>query len=100
MSSHTIPSTDEPLIPWLTNAVNGTNTHGAAVGLKQNDETALRAVLHDLVGTPTGPDDPAQALPGLKALYNTTKANKAAMTAALRSAQSNGRPWRWLASAP
>ena len=91
MSSNAIPSTYEPLIQLLTDAVDGASTHGAAAGLKQNDETALRAVLHDLVGTPTGPDNPSQALPGLKAQYNTAKANKAAMTAALRSAQSNGR---------
>ena len=91
MSSHAIPSTDEPLIQWLTDAVDGSSTHGAAVGLKQNDEVALRAVLYDRVGAPTGPDDPLQTQPGLKAQYNTAKANKAAMTAALCSAQSNGR---------
>jgi hypothetical protein len=91
MSSNAIPTTYEPLIQLLTDAVDGSSTHGAAVGLKQNDEPALRAVLHDLVGTPAGPDGQTQALPGLKAQYNTAKANKAALTAALRSAQSNGR---------
>jgi hypothetical protein len=91
MPSNAIPTTYEPLIQRLTAALDGSSTHGAAVGLKQNDEPALRAVLHDRVGSPAGPDDTAQPLPGLKAQCNTAKANKAALTAALHSAQSIGR---------
>ena len=91
MSSNAIPSNYEPLIQLLTDAVDGASTHGVAVGLKQNDEAALRSVLHDLVGSPAGPNNQPPAHPGLKAQYNTAKANKAAMTAALRSVQSNGR---------
>lgn len=91
MSGNTIPLSYEPLVQWLTDAVDGASIHGAAVGLKQNNEAALRAVLNDLVGDPGGPDGQPPPSIGLKARYNVAKANKSAMTAALRTAQSNGR---------
>ena len=67
MSGNTIPLSYEPLVQWLTDAVDGASIHGAAVGLKQNDEAALRAVLNDLVGDPGGPDGQPPPSIGLKA---------------------------------
>ena len=91
MSANKIPVTYEPLVQLLTDAVDGASKHGAAVGLKQNDEAALRAVFYDLVGNPGGTDNQPPPTIGLKAKLNAAMANKSAMTAALRTAQSNGR---------
>ena len=91
MSGNTIPLSYEPLVQLLTDAVDGASIHGTAVGLKQNDEAALRAALYDLVGGPVGAGEQASPTIGLKARFNVAKANKSAMTAALRTAQSNGR---------
>ena len=91
MSSNTIPLSYEPLVQLLTDAVDGASIHGAEVGLKQNDEAALRAALYDLIGDPGGADGQPPPSIGLKARFNVAKARKSAMTAALRTVQSNGR---------
>jgi len=86
-----IPEAYDPLVQLLADAADGAHQHGAAVGLKQNTEAALRADLVALVGQPADPGGEAPAVPGLKALWNDAKANKSAQTAALRTAQSNAR---------
>ena len=91
MTGNTIPQNYEPLVHLLADAVNGASQHGAAVGLKQNDAAALRAALGELIGHPGGPNFQPPPYPGAKAVLNAAVANKSAATAALRSAQSNGR---------
>ena len=91
MANNTIPDAYEPVIQLLEDAADGAQTHGAAVGLVHNGETALRTNLTALVGTPAGPANVPPAVPGLKALWNTAQANKSSKTANLRTAQSNGR---------
>jgi len=89
--SNQIPKIYDPLVQLLEDAADGANKHGAAIGLKQNTEAAIRADLIALIGTPAGPGGVPPAVPGSKALWNAAKASKTAMTAALRTAESNGR---------
>jgi hypothetical protein len=91
MASNEIPREYEPLVELLHDAADGATTHGVAVGVKANDGPTLTALLDSLVGTPAGPGNVPPATPGLKALWNTAKANKSAAGAALRTAISNGR---------
>jgi hypothetical protein len=86
-----IPESYDPLVQLLEDAADGANKYGAAIGLKQNTEAAIRTDLTALIGMPAGPNNVPPAVPGLKSLWNTAKANKTAMTAALRTAESNGR---------
>lgn len=86
-----IPVAYDPIIQLLEDAADGAQTHGVAVGLVHNNETKLRLNLTTLVGTPAGPDNTPPAGPGLTALWNAAKTNKSSKTAALRTAQSNGR---------
>ena len=80
MATNTIPKSYDQLIEQLEDAGDGAATHGAAVGLKQNDEAALRATLEALTGKPAVGN--ASAVPGHKATWNDAKANKTAKTAA------------------
>lgn len=91
MASNETPHRYDLVVEHLEDAADGANLHGAAVGLKQNDEANLRAALADLVGTPAGPGNVPPAIPGLKDKWNVAKAAKVAGTAAARSAMSNGR---------
>jgi hypothetical protein len=91
MSDNTIPKTYDPLVQLLEDAADGAHTYGVAIGLKQNDETALRAALTALVGTPAGPGNVPPAVPGLKDNWNMAKTAKVTGTAIARSAMSNGR---------
>jgi len=91
MASQQIPEVYDPLIQLAEDAADGAHELGAAVGLKQNDEDALRAVLEDLTGTPAGPDNVPPAVPGLKAKWNNAKTEKGAKSGAFRTAKSNGR---------
>src|SRR5438128_154567 len=91
MADNSIPEAFDPIVELLTDAADGAHTHGEAIGLKQNDERALRAILEELVGTPAGPDGRPPAVPGLKDKWNTAKAAKPTATAAFRTATSNGR---------
>src|SRR2546423_13328651 len=91
MANNSIPETFDPIVELLEDAADGAHSHGEAVGLKQNDEPALRAILEELVGKPAGPDGRPPAVPGLKDKWNTAKAAKPAATAAFRTATSNGR---------
>ena len=86
-----IPKLFEPLVQLLEDAADGANKYGAVLNLKQNTEVVIRADLTALIGTPAGPNNIPPAVPGLRALWNDAKSNKVAMTAALRSAESNGR---------
>ena len=52
MADNSIPKLFDPIVQFLEDAADGAHDHGAAVGLKQNDEAALRAALTDLVGAP------------------------------------------------
>jgi hypothetical protein len=91
MASNEIPKSYDPLVELLEDAADGARQHEVAIGLKQNTEAAIRADLAALVGRPAGPGGVPPAVPGLKADWNAAKANKTAMTAALRTVQSNGR---------
>ncbi|MBI2924870.1 MAG: fibronectin type III domain-containing protein [Verrucomicrobia bacterium] len=91
MASNEIPQSYDPLVELLEDAADGAHQHEVAVKLKQNTEAAIRADLEALIGKPAGPNGIPPAVPGLKALWNTAKANKTAMTAALRTVSSNGR---------
>jgi hypothetical protein len=89
--SNRIPEAYDPVVQLLEDAADGAHAHGAAIGLKQNTETVIRADLVALVGTPAGPGGNPPAVPDLKALWNNAKAAKTAATVALRTACSNGR---------
>lgn len=91
MASNAIPQSYDPLIELMEDAADGAAVHGPSIGLEQNKENAIRKDLHALIGKPAGPGGTPPAVPGLKALLNTAKANKSAKTAALRVVQSNGR---------
>jgi len=89
MAMYETPRSYDGIVQHLEDAADGAHTHGAAINLKQNDETAIRGNLEDLTGKPAAGGNPA--VPGLKDKWNDAKANKTAMTAALRSVESNGR---------
>ena len=91
MASNEIPKSYDPLIELMEDAADGAVTHAPAIGLKQNTPTAVRADLLALTGRPAGPGGDPPAAPGLKAAWNDAKSNKTAKTAALRTAESNGR---------
>jgi len=91
MANNSIPEGYDSVIQLLEDAADGAQTHGAAVGLVHNNETKIRLDLTALIGTPAGPNNTPPAVPGLTALWNTAKTNKSSKTAALRTAQSNGR---------
>ncbi len=91
MASNEIPERFDLIVEMLEDAADGAQTHGAAINLKQNDETALRAILAELAGTPAGPGNVPPAVPGLKDKWNTAKAAKVNGTSAFRIAKSNGR---------
>ncbi len=91
MASNETPDRYDLVVEHLEDAADGANSHGPTIGLKQNDEPALRAALTDLVGTPAGPGNVPPAVPGLKDKWNLAKAAKTAATGAVRSAVSNGR---------
>lgn len=86
-----IPKLFDPLVQLLQDAADGANKYGAVLKLKQNTEDVIRVDLTALIGMPAGPNNVPPAVPGLKALWNDAKSNKVAMTAALRSAESDGR---------
>jgi hypothetical protein len=86
-----VPESYDPLVQLLEDAADGANKYGVIIGLKQNTEAAIRKDLTALIGVAAGPNNLPPAVPGLKALWNTAKANKTNLTAALRSAESNGR---------
>jgi hypothetical protein len=91
MADNSIPDSYDQLIQLLEDAADGAHTHGATIGLKQNDEPALRAVLTPLVGTPAGPGNVPPAVPGLKDKWNTAKAAKTSGTGGFSAAKQNGR---------
>ena len=91
MADNSIPDSYDQLIQLLEDAADGAATHGAAIGLKQNDETALRTVLTQLTGTPAGPGGVPPAAPGLKDNWNTAKAAKTTGTGGFSAAKKNGR---------
>jgi len=91
MADNSIPDSYDRLVQLLEDAADGAQTHGAAIGLKQNDEPALRAALTDLAGTPAGPGNVPPAVPGLKDKWNLAKAGKTTGTAGFSSAKFNGR---------
>ena len=41
MATNEIPATYTPLVALAEDAADGAKTHGAAIGLKQNTETAI-----------------------------------------------------------
>jgi hypothetical protein len=91
MADNSIPESYNRLVQLLEDAADGAATHGATIGLKQNDEPALRAALTALVGVPAGPGNVPPATPGFKDKWNTTKAAKTAGTAGFNLAKQNGR---------
>src|SRR6187401_746761 len=91
MATQRIPEYYDPLVALLAAAAEGAASIGTAVGLKQNDEASLRTTLEALVGKPAGPGDVPPAEAGLKARWNTAKANRAAKSAVFVSRKSDGR---------
>jgi hypothetical protein len=91
MASNSIPETYDRIVQLLEDAADGAHTQGAAIGLKQNDEPALRAELTALAGTPAGPGNVPPATPGLKDKWNMAKAGKTSGTAGFNAAKQNGR---------
>lgn len=59
MASNETPRDYNSLVTLATDAADGAHNHGAALGLKQNTETAIRADLAALVAA-----DTAQKLKG------------------------------------
>jgi hypothetical protein len=91
MADNSIPESYDPLVQHLEDAADGAHTHGAAIGLKQNDEAAIRTDLEALVGKAAGPGGVPPAVPGLKDKWNIAKAAKTAATGAFNTAKRNGR---------
>jgi len=91
MADNSISRNYDQLVQMLEDAADGAGTHGAAIGLKQNDEPALRAALTALVGTPAGPGGVPPVAPGLKDNWNVAKAGKTNGTAAFSLAKQNAR---------
>lgn len=91
MATNKIPGSYDPLVKMLEDAADGAAAHGAAVGLKQNTEAAIRADLEALVGKPAGPGNVPPAVPGLKDKWNTAKGAKSAATNAFKLAKQQGR---------
>jgi hypothetical protein len=91
MASNNIPETYDALVKLLEDAADGAQTHGAAIGLKQNDEPALRAEITKLGGTKAGPGNVPPATPGLKDKWNTAKAAKKSTSDAFNLAKQFGR---------
>ena len=91
MAQNKTPISYDPLVQHLADALGGARDHGASVGIKQNDETALRTDYEALVGKPAGPGGIPAAVPGLKALWNNAKANKTTTSGLFRSAKSDQR---------
>src|ERR1700686_2435160 len=91
MADNSIPKPYDPLVQLLEDAADGAHTHGAAIGLKQNDEPALRAELTALVGTPAGPGNVPPAVPGLKDKWNIARAGKIDGTFGFNVAKRQGR---------
>ena len=89
--SNKIPQGYDQLVQLAEDAADGAHTHGATIGLVHVNETTIRTALADLIGKPAGPGGVPPATPGLKELWNVAKANKSALTAALRSVNSNSR---------
>jgi hypothetical protein len=87
MSSNRIPRNYEPLVVFLEHALAGARQHGAEIGLKQNDESSLAAVLANLIGIGSGAD----AAAGHMGRWNNAKSAKTAATGALRAAENQGR---------
>lgn len=91
MAQNKTPISYAPLVQILADALGGAHDHGAQVGIKQNDETALRTVYEALVGKPAGPGGIPAAAAGLKALWNSAKAAKTTTSGFFRSAKSDQR---------
>lgn len=91
MADNSIPTTYDDIIQLLEDAADGAQAHGATIGLKQNDQAALRAELGALAGTPAGPGNVPPAVPGLKDKWNVAKAAKTAGTSGFNVAKQNGR---------
>ena len=91
MADNSIPRSYDRVVQLLEDAADGAATHGVTIGLKQNDEAALRAALTALVGTPAGPGNVPPATPGFKDKWNTAKAAKSSGTAGFNLAKQNGR---------
>jgi hypothetical protein len=91
MASNNIPETYDPIVKLLEDAADGAQTHGAAIGLKQNDEAALRAEIKNLAGEKAGPGNVPPATPGVKDKWNTAKAAKKSTSDDFSLAKQNGR---------
>src|SRR2546423_13263160 len=91
MADNSIPESYDDIVQLLEDAADGAATHGATIGLKQNDEPALRAALTALVGTPAGPGNVPSAVPGLKDKWNTAKAAKTAASASFNTVKRQAR---------
>lgn len=91
MADNSTPQSYPRIVQVLEDAADGAQAHGAAIGLKQNTEAAIRADLEALVGKPAGPGNVPPAVPGLKDKWDTAKAAKTAATAAFNLAKQNGR---------
>ena len=83
MGSNRLPDTLNLLTSLAESAANGAKRHGAAIGLQQNTETAIRADLDALLGTIH--------------IYGTNRAASAKETGKQSTACAEGRTWLLMA---
>ena len=89
--SQEIEKAYDPLVQHLRDALDGVQTHGAALKIKQNDAASIQLVLDALVGQPAGPNNNPPAVPGAKQIWDEAQATKSDKTGLYRLACSNGR---------
>lgn len=89
MASTQIPKSADALISLATDAADGANTQGPAIGLSQN--TAAK-ILADLVSF-RGEAASVPPTPGAQNLHNAAKAAKVAASALRRTGESNARAY-------
>ena len=89
--SQQIPEGYDALVQLVRDALDGVQTHGAEVKIKQNDAASIQLDLERLAGKPAGPGGVPAAVPGAKQLWDEAQSAKTDKTGLHRLACSNGR---------